>query len=122
MSENLEGKTVYIPIPSPVSFLEWVSSEKYMRLSKDVGHKWFSIGMSETYTTEELYELFLKEIPVIELPGIEDKITEVVREHLDNLEIHKWWDYGDFEDIRDKDACAWDISKSVMGIFQNKKS
>lgn len=50
------------PIPLPVSFLEWVSFEGYMRLSKEVGHKWFKIGKPKNYTTIELFNLFVKEI------------------------------------------------------------
>lgn len=49
------------PIPLPVSFLDWVSDEKYMRLSKSVG-KWFKMGVQETYTSTQLYNLFKKEI------------------------------------------------------------
>jgi len=55
-------KTAMQCIPLPVSFLEWVSSEKYIRLSKVVGHKWFKIGESAQYTTIELYDVFIKEI------------------------------------------------------------
>lgn len=50
------------PIPLPVSFLEWVSFEGYLRLSEKAGHKWFKPGITETYTTIELYELFIKEV------------------------------------------------------------
>jgi len=50
------------PTPLPVSFLEWVSFEGYMRLSEKAGHKWFKMKVVETYTTAELYNVFVKEI------------------------------------------------------------
>ena len=45
-----------------VPFLEWVSDEGYMRLSKEAGHKWFKIDKPESCTTEELYELFVDDV------------------------------------------------------------
>jgi hypothetical protein len=48
-----------VSVPEAVLFLEWVSSENYWRLSKDTGHKWFKLGKTETYTSAELYQLFL---------------------------------------------------------------
>jgi hypothetical protein len=44
---------------------------------------------------------------------ITDELAVLIRDGLDQLEIHKWWDYGDFEDIRDKDDCGYNIAKSI---------
>ena len=49
-------------IPLPVSFLEWVSHEKWQRLHESVGHKWFKKEVFETYTTIELYNFFVNEM------------------------------------------------------------
>ena len=43
-----------------IGFLEWTSKEDYMRLSNTVGHKWFKIGKVPTFTTDGLFELYLK--------------------------------------------------------------
>lgn len=56
-----EAKELH-PIPLPVSFLDWVSDEKYMRLSKSVGGFWFKVGASETFTSIELLNIFEKQI------------------------------------------------------------
>ncbi len=50
------------PIPIAVSFLDWVSFERYMRLSEKKSHKWFKVGCSSTYTTIELFEKFVNEM------------------------------------------------------------
>lgn len=55
-------KMLWEPISEPVSFLEWASDEGYMRLSKEVGHKWFKVGKPESYTTTELYEVFIDDV------------------------------------------------------------
>ena len=47
-------------------------------------------------------------------------LNELIREKLDELEIHKWWDYGDFEEIRDKDVTTWEIEKTVGNYFIEK--
>ena len=51
-----------VSLPEPVLFLEWVSRGNYWRLSKSAGHKWFKFNKTETYTTLELYQLFIKDI------------------------------------------------------------
>lgn len=33
-------------------------------------------------------------------------MKDLIRNRLDELTIEKWWDYGDFEEIRDKDYIA----------------
>lgn len=68
------------PIPLPISFLEWVSFEKYHRLSKDAGHKWFKLGDSNSYTTTELFHLFCKEMN-------DEAMQTIVCEYKKNLEI-----------------------------------
>lgn len=33
-------------------------------------------------------------------------MKDLIRNRLEELTIEKWWDYGDFEEIRDKDYVA----------------
>jgi hypothetical protein len=58
------------------------------------------------------------ETPTSGLPigntALGEVLLDVVRQRLDELEIHKWWDYGDFEEIRDKDHVAWLIVEDVL--------
>lgn len=58
----LYGKNHFPAILLPISFLEWVSFEGFMRMSEETGHKWFKPGIIETYDTTGLYRRFAKEI------------------------------------------------------------
>lgn len=53
----------------------------------------------------------------VDVEALRDQIAVVSTELMGNLQIHKWWDYGDFEDIRDKDAVGSDIADAVMEII-----
>lgn len=63
-------------IPLPVSFLEWVSFEKYMRLNELAGHKWFKVGNANSYTTAELFDLFCKEMNDEAMQVLNDEYKE----------------------------------------------
>ncbi len=52
-----------------------------------------------------------------EAQELRDQIAVIATEMMNNLEIHKWWDYGDFEDIRDKDVVGSDIADAVMELI-----
>ena len=54
----------------------------------------------------------LKDLKEIEQPN-SDGLLDKIREKLEYLEIHEWWDYGNFKEIRDKDSCANDILNEV---------
>lgn len=41
-----------------IDFIDWISEEGYMRLTKEHGHNWFKIGVVETFTTEELFKQY----------------------------------------------------------------
>lgn len=45
-------------------------------------------------------------------------LLQKIRERLDELTIEKWWDYGDYEEIRDKDFVANNILEDVMEHFR----
>lgn len=46
-------------------------------------------------------------------------MKEKIRNHLDELTIEKWWDYGEYEEIRDKDYVAECIFVDCF-LAQNK--
>jgi len=48
---------------------------------------------------------------------IRDEIAVIATDLMGNLEIHKWWDYGDFEEIRDKDSVGCDIADAVINLL-----
>jgi hypothetical protein len=46
-----------------IMFLEWVQDKKYWRAAKRVGGGWFKIdGNGGTFTTSQLFKIFIKEI------------------------------------------------------------
>lgn len=45
-------------------------------------------------------------------------LLQKIRERLDALTIEKWWDFGDYEEIRDKDFVANNILEDVMEHFR----
>lgn len=45
-------------------------------------------------------------------------LLQKIRERLNELTIEKWWDYGDYEEIRDKDFVANNILEDVMEHFR----
>lgn len=48
------------------------------------------------------------------------KTSEIIDEKLSTLEIHKWWDYWNFEEIRDLWACHNWIMEDVIEIKLNQ--
>lgn len=45
-------------------------------------------------------------------------LLQKIRERLNELTIEKWWDYGDYEEIRDKDYVANNILEDVLEHFR----
>lgn len=45
-----------------ILFLDWISENQYLRIAKRVGHKWYKIGGDVTYSTKDLYKVFINEI------------------------------------------------------------
>lgn len=70
-----------------IDFAEWISSEGYMRLNKQTGHRWFKAEnghSAASYTTQELHNLFLSSISygcesgdhdLVPILGYENEIT-----------------------------------------------
>lgn len=49
--------------------------------------------------------------------ALHDTVNQIVCDRLEELEIHKWWDYGTFEEIRDKGATAEGITEDILKVF-----
>ena len=50
----------------------------------------------------------------LDKPMLAEVLLQKIRERLNELTIEKWWDYGDYEEIRDKDYVANNILEDVL--------
>lgn len=130
------------PRPLAASFLDWISFEGYMRLSEPAGHKWFKIGQAaETYSTDELLEMFCTEInndsqpdnreskgaPAGEIEGsisegeewqgVDGKRYLLIDDKLFYVVAFDQWDDGDFEADAVNGGFRVLVSKNTSGYF-----
>lgn len=50
---------------------------------------------------------------------LQDSISEIAIEQMNVLEIHKWWDFGDYEEIRGQDSAAFEIGAAVVNYLKS---
>jgi len=46
-----------------------------------------------------------------------ENLKDKIRDHLNELTVEQWWDYGDFTEIRDKDYVAECIYVDVLETY-----
>lgn len=90
-------------------FVEWYNDLKGIYMQSEVQDKLKDLLHYEKQYIEDAAKKAIEEDF--------DTLTDITRDNLENLEIHKWWDYGDFQEIRDKDAVAYSIVESIKKHF-----